>query len=298
MKTAALAILITLAPLGASAQDGSPPIPSRMEISGALTLLPSTTGSVLNVAYEPALRLGGTPIESRAHQSLTVDTRSGRGFEIGLAVFPARAAGLQLTFARSTTDVAGTAGVHDSHLRYVSLAPPSYEPREIVYEHTAPWPPATGSLDITTMAIGAVARWTAEGGRFGGRVGGGLAGEHHGGRIESVAYTQFVLGGHSTLFPVTHRVIVAPVENKWAWRPYVAGDVHARVARRAAVYGGLRVTLGTAATVGVGPVRLADPDENPWAPDLTDVAATLGVERFQLPALRWRAVVGLKIFLQ
>jgi hypothetical protein len=296
MKTAALAILIALVPLGASAQDGSFPIPSTAEISGALSLVPSTTGSVLDVAYEPALRLGGMPIESSAHQRLIVDTRRGRGIEAGLAVFPARVAGLQLTFARSTTDVAGTAGVHDSYLRYVSLAPPSYEPRETVYEHTSPWPPASGSLDITTIAIGAVARWTADDGRFGGLVGGGLAGAHHAGQIESVAYTQFVLGGHSTLFPVIHRVIIAPVEDKWAWRPYVAGDVHARVARRAAVYGGLRVTLGKAATVGVGPVRLVDPDENPWAPDLADVAATLGVEPFQLPAFRWRAVVGLKVF--
>lgn len=111
-----------------------------------------------------------------------------------------------------------------------------------------------------------------------------------------MAYTQFVLGGHSTLFPVTHRVIVAPVEARWSWRPYVAGDVHARLARRAAVYGGLRVTLGSAATVGVGPVRLVDPAEHPWASDLADVVATLGVEPFPFPVFRWRAVVGLKIF--
>jgi hypothetical protein len=205
-------------------------------------------------------------------------------------------AGLQVTFDRTAMDVAGTAGVHDSYLRYVSLAPPSYEPHETVYERTSPWPAASGSIDVTTLAIGGVARWTAGSGRVGGLAGGGLAVEHYGGSIESVAYTQFILGGHSTLFPVTHRVIVAPVEDTWAWRPYVTGDVHVRVARRAAVFGGLRVMVGQAATVGLGPVRLVDPDENPWAPDVADVTATLGVAPFELPAFRWHTLVGVKIF--
>ena len=45
-------------------------------------------------------------------------------------------------------------------------------------------------------------------------------------------------------------------------------------------------------------VDLIDPGENPWVPEVPEVAAALDGQLLQLPGTRWRTLVGLKLFLR
>jgi hypothetical protein len=146
--------------------------------------------------------------------------------------------------------------------------------------------------------VGGVVRWRTATGRVGGTIAGGVDIDAFTGGLESVGYTQFILGGHSTLFPVTHRVRVRPSEGERAFGPYVSGDVHVAIATRVAIMAGIRVRLtsGRARTIQV--VDLVDPDESTWTPAVSDVASVLDGQLLELPGTRWRTLVGVKLFVR
>jgi len=146
--------------------------------------------------------LEDTPLESRASQVLTVEADAGFGADLGVNVFFNRVLGVQGAVTAASANVSGTNGDYDTFLRYISLPPPDYQPRENTYEQSTPWEPTTGTLGYRSLAIGAVVRWRTDTGRVGGTLAGGIDFDWFTGELESVGYTQFILGGHSTLFPV------------------------------------------------------------------------------------------------
>jgi hypothetical protein len=141
--------------------------------------MPISNGTV-DVACEPPMRLGGTPLESRAHQVLNVEAGAGNGIDLGVNVF-------------------------------------------------------------------------------------------------------------------FNRVLVQPSAGERSFGPYVGGDVHVAITRRAAIMAGMRVRLtsGPARTIQV--LDLVDPNESTWVPGLPDVAVALDGQPLELPGTRWRTLVGVKL---
>lgn len=280
----------------AAAQAAGTVLPPRAELWGAWAVAMPISDGTLDVAYEPPMRLGGTPLESRAHQVLNVEAGAGCGIDLGGNVFFNRVFGIQGTFTATSANVSGTNGDYDTFLRYISSQPPDYQPREHTYEQSTPWAPTTGTLGYRSLAIGGVVRWRTATGRVGGTLAGGVDIDWFTGELESLGYTQFILGGHSTLFPVTHRVRVRPSTGERSIGPYVGGDVHVAIARRVAIMAGVRVRLTSGRVMTIQAVDLVDPDENPWVPDVPEVAAAFAGQPLELPGTRWRTLVGLKLF--
>ena len=233
------------------------------------------------------MRLGGTPLESRAHQILNVETGVGRGMDVGANVYFNRVFGVQGAFTAASADVSAMNGDYDTYLRYISLPPPDYRPTENTIASSTPWEPTVGTLGRRSLAIGGVVRWGTTTGRVGGTLAGGMDIEWVTGELDSAGYTQFILGGHSTLFAVTHRVRIRPAEGDRAFGPYVGGDVHVALGRWAAITAGGRVRLTSSRSVPVEVVELVDPSENPWVPELAEVAAALDGQLLELPGMRW-----------
>ena len=298
----AIPIVVMLAllwlPRSAAAQAAAPADSPRAEIWGAWTVAIPINHGTLDSSYEPPLRLGGTPLESRAHQVLNVEAGASAGIDVGANVFFNRVFGVQGAFTVTSADVSGANGNYDTFLRYVSNPPPDYQPTEVTVESSTPWKPTTGTLGCRSLAIGGVVRWRTAAGRVGGTLAGGLDISWFTGELESLGYTQFILGGHSTLFSVTHRVRVRPSPDDRSFRPYVGGDVHVALTNRVAVMAGVRVRLASGRAVPIQVVDLVDPDENTWVPELADVAAALDGQLLVFSGTRWRALVGVKVFVR
>lgn len=275
--------------------QGAVPSQPRAEIVAAWSIGLPVSGGMLEATYAPPLRLGGAPIESRSSQALAVDVGVAQGLDLGANIFFGRVFGLQVAFAWSRANLSGSNPGYDVFLRYVAMPPPDYVPREFTYEQSSSWEATSGTLRQAALSVGGVARWGGASSRVGGALAAGLSATHTSGEIMSLAYTQFILGGHSTLFPVTHRVVMVPAQGQWAWRPYVGGDVHVRVAGHLAVFGGVRVVLGSSTIILTTPERLVDPGENPWAPELSDLRDGLTGQPLELPGTRWRVLVGAKV---
>jgi len=270
----------------------------RAEIWGAWAVAMPISNGTLEVAYEPPMRLGGTPLESRAHQVLNVEAGPGCGIDLGVNVYFNRVFGVQGAFTATSANLSGANGDYDTFLRYVSSQPPDYQPREYTYEQSTPWARTTGTLAYRSFAVGGVLRWRTATGRTSGTLAGGVDVDWFTGGIESLGYAQFILGGHSTLFPVTHRVRVRPSTGERSFGPYVDGQVNVAITRRVAIMAGVRVRLTSGRAMTIQVVDLVDPDESTWVPDVSEVAATFDGQPLELPGTRWRTLVGVKLFLR
>jgi hypothetical protein len=93
-------------------------------------------------------------------------------------------------------------------------------------------------------------------------------------------------------------VRVGPSEGEYAFGPYVGGDVHAALTPWMAVMAGIRVRLTSSRGATIQVVDLVDPDENPWVPDMPEVATALDGRPLELPGTRWCTLVGVKVFLR
>jgi hypothetical protein len=244
------------------------------------------------------MRLGGTPLESRAHQVLNVDAGAGFGVDLGANIFFSRVFGVQGVFTATSADVSGTNGDYDTFLRYVSRPPPDYQPKEYRYEQSTPWASTTGTLGFRSLAVGGVVRWRTTTGRIGGTIAGGVGIDWFSGELDSLGYTQFILGGHSTLFSVTDRVRVQPSTGERRVGPYLGGDVHVAINEWVAIMAGVHVRLTSVRGVPIQVVGLVDPDENTWVPGLPEVATALDGQLLELSGTRWRTIVGMKLFLR
>ena len=294
-----MAVLATLwLPRSVAAQATGTADSPRAEIWGAWAAARPINQGTLASGYEPPLRLGGTPIESLARQILNVEAGAGLGIDLGANVFVTRVLGIQGALTVTSADVSGTNGNYNTILRYISNPPPDYQPRENTVESSTPWESTTGTLGYRSLAIGGVVRWRTAAGRMGGTLAGGLDIGWFTGELESLGYTQFILGGHSTLFSVTHRARVRPSKGDRSFRPYVGGDVHVAITERVAVMAGVRVRLASGRAVPIQVVDLVDPGENTWVPEVADMAAVLDGQLIEIPGTRWRTLVGVKVFVR
>jgi len=139
------------------------------------------------------------PHASTATQSMPLDASAGPGVLIGVERSLGRHVGLQLSAHYGAAGLSGTPGQYDLSMRYTSRPPPSYDPVEVSLKRSEPQPGADGRLKTLAMALDLVA-WKDLGahGRLGVSV--GPAWLWTKGQVESLVYTAYFMGGHSTSF--------------------------------------------------------------------------------------------------
>ncbi|MEZ5415938.1 MAG: hypothetical protein R2708_01165 [Vicinamibacterales bacterium] len=246
------------------------------------------------MAFSPVLRQGGTLLASESIQRLVVDSGPAHGVELSVTAFPRRRLGVFASVEAARAALRGTNPDYQTSLRFVAAQPPDYVPTERLVGDLAHWPATSGHLRTWALAFGGVVR-TAHGRRVAGAVRAGLALERWSGEVRSAAYTQFVLGGHATLFSVAHRVAMSPVEGQTLVRPHLGLDAHVTIAPRLALVGGLRITAGPERRIRVEAANVVDPGDTPFPPELEDVRHVIGQPELTLPGVRWRTVVGLRL---
>ena len=283
----------------ASAQPAAPAAgpASRVEIQVAGLWSPSTSGGTVQSTYSPPL-VNGTGTGS-ASQTLNVDASTAWGVEAVLRLFATRALGLEAGIGRTWSVLSGTGNRYRTELEYVSLQPPDYRPQVFRISDDRAWPDTRGNRRVTTLVVGPVWRLEDPAHRTAVHLSGGVSLQRFEGAVRSLAYTEYHLGGHSTLFGSQHRVEAEPTP-EWFVGPYVAADVGTRLSGRVGVVAGARLHAGHGLLDGrVRASRLVNPDEDVFVPTMDTVRTALepGATITQ-SAVRWQAFVGLSIFLK
>jgi hypothetical protein len=130
---------------------------------------------------------------------MPLDASGGLGVLLGLERALGPHVGLQLSADYGGAGLSGASGQYDLRTHYTSRPPPSYDPIEVSLERSEAQPEADGRLKTLAVALDLVV-WTDLGAR--GRLGlsVGPAWLWTKGRAESLVYTAYFLGGHSTSF--------------------------------------------------------------------------------------------------
>lgn len=180
---------------------GGPARPWRVLVGGSVSA--PSFGTTYESRYAPPFQY--VPHTSAATQTMPVDADRGRGLLLGLERALGRHVGLQLVGDYAEADVSGAPGQYDLTMTYTSRPPPSYEPVEITLRRSVAWPGATGRLETFALAANLTA-WTGVGSRARLGVSAGPAWLRASGRAQSLAYTVYTMGGHSTSFYEDHLV--------------------------------------------------------------------------------------------
>jgi len=210
-SAARIGIVAGLAALVPVSAFGQPPAASQasrhlFEYWFGPTLVFSGPDATISADYAVDF-LNGTG-SGRATQQLTLDTPRHLGVEGGIGVFPSRRFGLQARLNYVSEDFAGTSGPYHVTLDYTSAQPPDYIPAQYHLDASTDWQAPTGVSTLLTVSFEGAARWES-GARLSGSVSGGLAYFRAKGHLDSLAFTQYVLGGHSVLFSNTYAMSVS-----------------------------------------------------------------------------------------
>ena len=130
---------------------------------------------------------------------MPLDASAGPGVLLGVERALSRHVGLQLSAHYGEASVSGDPGQYDLSMRYTSRPPPSYQPVEVSLKRSEAQPAADGRLKTLAVALDLVA-WTNLGPRARLGVSAGPAWLWTKGRAESLVYTAYFMGGHSTSF--------------------------------------------------------------------------------------------------
>jgi hypothetical protein len=176
------------------AKAGQPPT-WRVIVGPSLTAPTFATTYVSD--YSPSFQY--VPHTSAATQTLPLDADAGPGLLVGIERSLGPHLGLQFSAHYGEADLSGASGLYDLSMTYTSRPPPSYQPVEVTVKRSEAQPGAEGRLKTLAVALDLVA-WADLGphGRLG--VSAGPAWLHAKGLAESLVYTAYHMGGHSTSF--------------------------------------------------------------------------------------------------
>jgi hypothetical protein len=136
---------------------------------------------------------------SSATQTVPLDAGKGPALWLGVERALGPHVGLRLSGLYGAADISGEPGQYDLTMRYTSHPPPQYQPVEATVRRSEAQPAAEGRLKTLAVALDLTA-WTDLGahGRLG--LAAGPAWLHAKGRAQSLVYTGYHMGGHSTAF--------------------------------------------------------------------------------------------------
>ena len=202
VAAAGLAALFVAAPGRAAEPTAQPSSSSWRIFVGPSLLVPSFATTYTSTYSPPFLYVEHT---STATQTLPLDAGKGPGLWLGVERDLGAHVGLQLSGHYGAVDLSGVAGQYDLTMRYTSRQPPQYQPIEVTVQRSEAQPAAEGRLKTLAVALDLVA-WADLGSR--GRLGlsVGPAWLHAKGRAQSLVYTEYHMGGHSTTFPQDYLV--------------------------------------------------------------------------------------------
>lgn len=244
--------------------------------------------------YSPAL-VNGTATGT-ATQTLNVDTSAAWGVDAVLRVFVTKSFGLEAGASRTWSVLSGTGNTSRTDLSYVSLQPPDYQPKVFHTTDDVALSDTRGDRRVTTFVVGPVWRIARPGRAWSAAVSGGLSLQRYAGAIRSLLYTEYRLGGHSTLFSSRHRVEVEPTAT-WFAGPYGAAEVRGRLAGRLGFVAGARIHVRDRLRPGsVRASKLVNPDEDVFVPAMDTVRTALEPgANHAVAAPRWQTFVGLSL---
>jgi hypothetical protein len=170
--------------------------PSWRLIVGPSLFLPSFETTYAST-YAPPFEY--IPHTSTATQTMPLDASAGPGVLLGVERALGHHVGLHFSAHYGAADLSGAPGQYDLSMRYTSRPPPSYEPVEVSLKRSEAQPAANGRLKTLAVALDLVA-WTDLGPRARLGVSAGPAWLWTKGRAESLVYTAYFMGGHSTSF--------------------------------------------------------------------------------------------------
>ena len=282
-----LVVLLAASPLAAEGPSALARSPSWLAIVGASLGLPAFDRTYVS-RYSPPFQY--VPYTSAATQTLPLDAGAGPAILVGLERALGRHVGLQLSAHYGGASVSGEAGHYDLSMRYTSRPPPSYEPVEVSLQRSEARPEAEGRLRTLALAASLVA-WTDVGSRARLGVSAGPAWLRTTGRAESIVYTVYRMGGHSTSFYEDYSVSFEYPAN--ALGLDVGGFVEADLGGRV----GLRLDV----RYGWAPERDADvtlrevvnADEVIWNVELADIQAGLAPAPARVDPSFFRAALAL-----
>jgi hypothetical protein len=288
--SALLALLAAASPSAAEDPAAAGATPSSWRLLVGPSLFLPSFGTTYASTYSPLFR--SVAHTSTATQTMPLDAGEGLGVWLGLERDLGAHVGLQLSAHYGEADLSGVPGHYDLTMRYTSRPPPSYEPVEVTVRRSEARLAASGRLKTLAVALDLVA-WTDLGSR--GRLGlsVGPAWVHAKGRAESLVYTEYRMGGHSTAF--SQDVLVSFDFPADALGLDLRGFAEVALGRHA----GLRLEAGyclapeTQAEATV--LEVVDPEDVAWSVDRAEVQQVLSPAPVPFEASFFRASVAVAL---
>jgi hypothetical protein len=143
------------------AQSAGSDNPPRVELWGSVSAALSGPSGILTSSYAPpTLFFFSPPSINTAMQTLTFDSSTGVGFEVGANFFLSPHAGIQVFVDRASMDVSGPAAPYELTLQYRQPLEQGPNPpfKTVTLGKSVPLPNTTGSITQWVTAANAVAR--------------------------------------------------------------------------------------------------------------------------------------------
>jgi len=269
------------------AKAGQPPV--WRVIVGPSLVLPAFETTYTST-YSPPFQY--VPHTSDATQRMPLDSDAGPGLLVGIERSLGPRVGLQLTAHYGEADLSGAAGQYDLGMKYTSRPPPSYEPVEVSLRRSEAQPGAEGRSKTLAVALDLVA-WADLGSR--GRLGvaAGPAWLHTKGRAESLVYTAYHMGGHSTSF---YQDYLASFDfPSSALGLDVGGFAEVDLGRHVGLRLDARYVWGPEQDAEVTLREIVNADEVIWSADLADIQTGLAPTPVRVDPSFFRVALALTV---
>lgn len=173
----------------------------EMEIYGTFDL-PSFKGEY-SYTYSPPFSPGA--YLSSSELSLNYRTKNKNGFGSGINYFFSGNFGVRVEMNYWRAPLEGESSKYKIFLQYVSMLPPSYNPRLISYHTDMDWEPVEGDFRRFNTSVNLLYRLKMRNG-IGAEIMAGFTHEISKLDLKSLGFTKFWLGGHSVLFGETYEI--------------------------------------------------------------------------------------------
>lgn len=269
----------------------SPARAQHVEIAGGAGWSTAPRETTWSSRYEPPFPF--VTHEGEATQDLIVAPDAAPVAWASLAWFPGRHVGIEARADYRRFELRGTNGPYMVRMRYESRQPPDYIVREHLYERTDPWPDTSGHLGQFTATGALVLRaGDPDGATLRAIAGGGVTSIR--GRLAPIGYTEFVLGGHSVLFPGERR-LSARVEPSTTTGLVGGVEIALPAGRHAALVAGWRLFVPKRLDAPVRIDGFAESDEGFPEITLTEVQEALSPAPLSIRPVTSDLVAGIQI---
>lgn len=156
--------------------------------------------------YSPAFE-SGSALSSASHYQQFESTKN-KDHTVSLRIFPEKYFGIGISYSYESSSLSGISSDYEVSLRNISRSPPSYDPVEVFFNRSNPWPNPHGYLNLKILSLNPAVRFSILR-RWQLYLSAGLASFFLKGELGPIACTRFWLGGHSVLFSEEYKLLLA-----------------------------------------------------------------------------------------